>query len=154
MTDTTVDHHYVGDDCPGGHEGEITVADLTRMPLRIELQRGMVFRGGDLIQKSFATISELPDSPRKKAKTLWGPISPAGNDDASWSELLRVIASAFDADTAPSEHEPTAAPEMRTALLNLIAWAVRVTRHEPGITEDTAAIADAQAALDKVEGRA
>lgn len=80
-----------------------TIHELTEMPIRIDIERGVRIdrETHELSMTSIATIREYPNSPRKVGKVLWGPISVPGNPDASWAELLRGIADAFDTETSP-----------------------------------------------------
>jgi hypothetical protein len=85
-----------------------SIHELTQQPIRLDLESAMLMNRetGDLTMASVLTVREYPDSPRKVGAVLWGPLSIPDNQDASWADLLRMLADTFDEAIDPNAETP------------------------------------------------
>jgi len=75
----------------------VSVADLTRMPLRIEIESACQWLREEncLRMVTAMRVYDIPEG-RKKARLLWGPIGVPDRPDATWPEALRLLADVME----------------------------------------------------------
>lgn len=77
------------------------VSDMHSMTLLVKLSEGMTFGDGDLRNQRFMYVYEQRFSDRGrelKPRPLWGPLGVTDKPDASYPELLRMLADALEAN--------------------------------------------------------
>lgn len=81
--------------------GEARVSDMHGMTLLVKLSHGMSFGGNTLRDQTFLYVYEQRANERGrelKPRPLWGPLGVPDKPDASYPELLRMLADVLEAN--------------------------------------------------------